>query len=90
MAPKKQPLKPVKAGLGPPKGGELDAKARAAFPDEPSYASIARSATPEKRERRQLVREAQKKGVKPEVLAAIGRGESAPPSPAPAKGGGRA
>lgn len=93
MAPKKQPPpKNVKAGVGAPRGNELDVKTRAAFPDDQSFASVARSATPDAREKRQLVREAHKKGVKLEVLQAIGR-QSAASSPAatPAKGaGGRA
>jgi hypothetical protein len=95
MAPKKRPIPAVvKGGIKPPMGGEMDELARKAFPEEEAgFAAVAHSSTPDKREKRQLLREAHKKGVKPEVLAAIGRssspGSTAPPSPAAAgkKGG---
>lgn len=91
MAPKRKPIPAViKGGIGPPVGGELDDKTRTAFPDEQEgYASLAHSSTPEKRDKRQLLREAHKKGVKMEVLEAIGRAasKSAPPSPPAAAGG---
>lgn len=87
MAPKKRPIPAVvKAGIGPPVGGELDKMTRTAFPDEQQgYAALSHSSTPEKADKRQLLREAHKKGIKPEVLAAIAReSESASASPAPA------
>lgn len=87
MGPKRKPIPAViKGGIGLPVGGKLDDKARAAFPDEEGYANLARSSTPEKRDKRQLLREAHKKGVKMEVLEAIG-GKTAPPSPAAAAAG---
>ena len=95
MPPKKTPIPQPKGGPRPPRGAEMDEKAKLAFGEQAGggYAALAHSSTPEKRDMRQLLREAHKKGVKPEVLAAIGRAggaasSSASPSPAAKKGGG--
>jgi hypothetical protein len=77
--PPKRPIPAAPKSAKHTVGGELDAKCQMAFPEtsgEGSYAAVAHSNTPDAREKRQFLREAQKKGVTREVLKAVGKSGS--------------
>jgi hypothetical protein len=82
MPPKRQQPLPPKGGPRPPRGGELDYLAQHLGVSN-SFAEVAHSNTRESRDSRQLLREAHKKGLKPEVLEAIAKaGATGPPKKA--------